>query len=601
MALKLWLPLNRDLKNVGLSNSIAINSGATLVNDGVFGKCYNLAIGKYIGIDAPNVNNHKYSPISIALWIYPTQNDSTSRTFFGCWENGGGGLTIQNSKFRFELYIGGGYKSCVAPSTVTINAWHHVCGTYDGKTMRLYVDGVEVKNLATTGNLTYHATCPWELGGNPGATAFGSGNIAAKFNDIRIYDHCLTDYDVKRLYYQRMFEIVPFEGITDVLFDRSGFMLMPLVNSNAVFQYNALYFNGTNAKLRPQNGNVGFTMDDGALSIWFSISTAPTGYQMLYIDSVSKFAIGFLNSGSFIVTCNNSAMPTFSASNIKYDGSINHIIASYNTGKTPQFCFINGIQAATATTNNWIETSGLTIGTRMYNTANSNFKGKIFKVDVFNRQFTQDEAVELYNSERGMFLPDDYIQLEYIQSTGTQWIDTGLKTTNEYFRVTTKIIASAYNSNMRPFGSQKNTQCTIVPWPKDSTNVYGWLAIGTDYYAQTTNSSFFNAGLNTEHYMDIIANSGHVTGNYCGYVLDSTYTGSLKNGYNNYIFASNRNGSPQVGGTQKIYWIKIYLNENQLSFNGIPAKRKSDNVIGMYDMVSGQFFTNSGTGSFTGG
>ena len=32
----------------------------------------------------------------------------------------------------------------------------------------------------------------------------------------------------------------------------------------------------------------------------------------------------------------------------------------------------------------------------------------------------------------------------------------------------------------------------------------------------------------------------------------------------------------------------------------IPAKRKSDNVIGLYDMVSRQFFTNSGTGSFTG-
>jgi hypothetical protein len=33
----------------------------------------------------------------------------------------------------------------------------------------------------------------------------------------------------------------------------------------------------------------------------------------------------------------------------------------------------------------------------------------------------------------------------------------------------------------------------------------------------------------------------------------------------------------------------------------IPAKRNSDNVLGMYDTVSGQFFTNAGTGEFVAG
>ena len=33
----------------------------------------------------------------------------------------------------------------------------------------------------------------------------------------------------------------------------------------------------------------------------------------------------------------------------------------------------------------------------------------------------------------------------------------------------------------------------------------------------------------------------------------------------------------------------------------MPAKRKSDNVLGMYDIINGTFYTNAGSGTFTGG
>ena len=223
MALKVWLPLNKDLRSVGLSNVNVINSGATLDNNGIIGKCYNIPLGKYIGLDAKNVNNHKYSPISIALWVYPTQNDSASRSVFGCWESGGGGFYFKSQKMGFNFYIGGAYQSCEMPSTLSLNTWHHICGTYDEKVMRLYIDGVEVATTSVSGKITYHSTCPWEIGGNPRATAFAAGSFAGKFNDIRIYDHCISESDVKRLYQRKIYELVPYSGVKDVLFDRSDF------------------------------------------------------------------------------------------------------------------------------------------------------------------------------------------------------------------------------------------------------------------------------------------------------------------------------------------------------------------------------------------
>ena len=208
MALKVWLPLNKDLRSVGLSKVTVINNGATLDNNGIIGKCYSIAVGKYIGLDAKNVNNHKYSPISIALWVYPTQNDSTSRSVFGCWENGGGGFYFKSQKMGFNFYIGGAYHSCEMPSTLSLNTWHHICGTYDEKVMRLYIDGVEVATTSVSGKITYHSTCPWEIGGNPGATAFAAGNFAGKFNDIRIYDNCISENDVERLYQRKIYDLM---------------------------------------------------------------------------------------------------------------------------------------------------------------------------------------------------------------------------------------------------------------------------------------------------------------------------------------------------------------------------------------------------------
>ena len=40
MSLQVWLPLNGDLHNQGLSNINVINSGATIDHNGKIGKCY---------------------------------------------------------------------------------------------------------------------------------------------------------------------------------------------------------------------------------------------------------------------------------------------------------------------------------------------------------------------------------------------------------------------------------------------------------------------------------------------------------------------------------------------------------------------------------
>jgi hypothetical protein len=51
----------------------------------------------------------------------------------------------------------------------------------------------------------------------------------------------------------------------------------------------------------------------------------------------------------------------------------------------------------------------------------------------------------------------------------------------------------------------------------------------------------------------------------------------------------------------RLYRGKIYDNTNHLMRDFIPARRKSDNVLGLYDIITNTFYINSGTGTFVAG
>ena len=67
------------------------------------------------------------------------------------------------------------------------------------------------------------------------------------------------------------------------------------------------------------------------------------------------------------------------------------------------------------------------------------------------------------------------------------------------------------------------------------------------------------------------------------------------------LFAQNYNGSVRYGGYRKISYFQYYDKTNTLICDLVPCYRKSDGVIGMYDIVRKTFLTNVGSGTFTKG
>ena len=70
---------------------------------------------------------------------------------------------------------------------------------------------------------------------------------------------------------------------------------------------------------------------------------------------------------------------------------------------------------------------------------------------------------------------------------------------------------------------------------------------------------------------------------------------------NLYLFAQNYNGSPRFGNIRQVRSFQYYDKNDTLICDLIPCYRKSDGVIGMYDIVRKIFLTNAGSGSFTKG
>lgn len=97
-----------------------------------------------------------------------------------------GDATIPASKMQFILTVGTLQYKVTSVASFTANTWYHVAGTYDGTTMKMYINGVLDNSTAVTG--TSAATGTFYLGRNyePIRTLNGS------LDELRVWSRPLT-------------------------------------------------------------------------------------------------------------------------------------------------------------------------------------------------------------------------------------------------------------------------------------------------------------------------------------------------------------------------------------------------------------------------
>lgn len=185
-------------------------------------------------------------------------------------------------------------------------------------------------------------------------------------------------------------------------------------------------------------------------------------------------------------------------------------------------------------------------------------------------------------------LPSGYQQVEYIESTGPAYIDTGIiPNTN------TKIDIS-FNTFIKGnygviFGGEDSYMSNAFHLYNSSGNFD--IGFGAKYSAtQVTYDTYTK-------YIFVMDKSGFKLNDTTG----TFSTNTISTTYSIYLFAVHRATNVIDSNAQKrIYYCKIYDN-GTLVRDMIPCYKTSDSTIGMYDLVNNVFYTNVGTGTFTKG
>lgn len=195
-----------------------------------------------------------------------------------------------------------------------------------------------------------------------------------------------------------------------------------------------------------------------------------------------------------------------------------------------------------------------------------------------------------------ILLPKEYQQVEYIESTGTQYIDTGIKP-SLYTDIKLKCYVPFNSTNTksiywtrRDVSNMRYTTFGLILNSKSNIRAYR-LSQGDSSISTNLSNTLSN-----EIIYETKGDSYTINGN--TYTFSSPEINSLD--YSIYLFGLNENGSNYTftaEGGIKLYYFKIYEN-NGLVRDFIPCYRKLDNKPGLYDTVEGKFYTNQGSEEF---
>lgn len=249
---------------------------------------------------------------------------------------------------------------------------------------------------------------------------------------------------------------------------------------------------------------------------------------------------------------------------------------------------------------------------RTYTYGTDYFMGDIVQnVNEFNIKATsrvteyimsQDESgIERYptfTSRPYVGLPDGYTQLQYIESHGTEYIDTGFKPNQN-----TRLVVDV-GEPTSGYDLPNVSRCIFGARTAPNVDAYNFFmrSDGTgnpslDDYGTTRQNT------RTEFLYDraTIDKNKNVTS-----INSTTYTHTEQTfacPYTLYIFGCNTSDTVTFMCAVRFYSFRIYSSSEDgndlLIRNFIPVKNP-DGEYGLYDLVDGKFYSNAGTGAFTG-
>jgi hypothetical protein len=179
----------------GLGNNGTL-SGATRTTAGKFGRALsfdgtndrvNIADSSSLDLTNGMTLEAWVRPSSLGGWDTVILKEQPGSLIYALYANTGPGPASG------EIDTTGGYFPQYATGALALNTWSHLAATYDGTTLRLYINGIEVGSQPVSGSL-HTSSGSLRIGGN----AVWGEYFAGLIDEIRIYNRALSQTEIQQ-------------------------------------------------------------------------------------------------------------------------------------------------------------------------------------------------------------------------------------------------------------------------------------------------------------------------------------------------------------------------------------------------------------------
>ena len=197
----------------------------------------------YVSIGEINSDN-----VTIEVTITPQISDSYEREIISNYETGGYGILLQDGYIRTTIYINGTYYGINSLDKYEIGKIYVVQATYDGKEIKLYINGELQRTLQMSGTIgkpTNNTIVM--LGSNPNGTKVEGNYYKGTIYTARIYNRALTESELNKNYNsdsKRYIGIIRKEAIKDTV----------IQTGNLKSTTGSLIYNSNNSYLNVERG-----------------------------------------------------------------------------------------------------------------------------------------------------------------------------------------------------------------------------------------------------------------------------------------------------------------------------------------------------------
>jgi endo-beta-N-acetylglucosaminidase D len=152
---------------------------------------------KYVEVGTLNLSG---TALSLECWVKPNSFKTTSPFISSLvgMEDGGGNTALLRlgdggldaNAVQFVIQIGNNTPKLASVARLTAGIWTHIAATYDGATMKLYINGVLDNSQATTGSVI--ANAPFSLARNNS----NSRCLDGRLDEVRAWTRALTATEI---------------------------------------------------------------------------------------------------------------------------------------------------------------------------------------------------------------------------------------------------------------------------------------------------------------------------------------------------------------------------------------------------------------------